>query len=164
MAGVMADVFAAAGRRALVVRGDDGLDELTTTTTSHACGGCATAPSTEHVLDPARLGIARRAGARRCAAATPRSTPTWSRGLLAGEPGPVRDAVLLNAAAALVALGDAVAVRGADDLDEAMAGALATAAAAVDSGAAAAALERWVAASAALAPLDRLGLPAGRSG
>ena len=59
---------------------------------------------------------------------------------MAGEPGPVRDAVLLNAAAAIVAhdgLGDR-------DLPAALRAGLERAAQAVDSGAAAAALERWV--------------------
>src|SRR5450432_1717325 len=35
MAGVIANVLASRGNRALVFRGDDGLDEITTTTTSH---------------------------------------------------------------------------------------------------------------------------------
>ncbi|MFD8939732.1 anthranilate phosphoribosyltransferase, partial [Streptomyces sp. NPDC059578] len=65
-----------------------------------------------------------------------------ARRLLAGETGPVRDAVLLNSAAALVALapGDAPLA------DQLRAG-MARAAESIDSGAAHRALDRWVAAS-----------------
>jgi anthranilate phosphoribosyltransferase len=59
--------------------------------------------------------------------------------VLAGEPGPVRDAVLVNAAAALAAH------EGLDgDLTKRLAAGLERAAAAVDSGAAAATLDRWL--------------------
>ena len=80
---------------------------------------------------------------RSCAAATPPTTPTWSGGLLAGEEGPVRDAVLLNAAAAL-----AVHAAPASPIEESLVAGLARAREAVDSGAGAATLERWVAATA----------------
>ena len=56
MAPVMAGVFARRGVDAWVFRGDDGLDELTTTTTSSVwvvSGG----EVAEHTLDPAALGI-----------------------------------------------------------------------------------------------------------
>lgn len=62
--------------------------------------------------------------------------------LLDGETGPVRDAVLLNSAAALVALEPTDA-----PLTEQIRAAMERAAAAIDSGAAKLALERWVAAS-----------------
>jgi anthranilate phosphoribosyltransferase len=64
------------------------------------------------------------------------------RRLLAGEQGPVRDAVLLNAGAAL-----AVHAAGPGTLEERLAAGMARATEAVDSGAAGATLERWVAAS-----------------
>ena len=67
------------------------------------------------------------------------------RALVAGESGPVRDAVLLNAAGALVAFDGATG-----DLAGAFPGALQRAAAAVDSGAAAELLTRWVEVSTAL--------------
>ncbi len=148
MAGVMAQVFARRGVAALVVRGDDGLDEVTTATTStvrRVRGGVVT----EHVLDPGRLGVAAApASALRGGDATFNAAAV--RDVLAARPGPVRDAVLLNAAAALVALGD-VDGTAPDDLDEAMASALARAAESVDSGAAAESLRRWVEAGAAAA-------------
>ena len=142
MAPVMAAVLAARGDSALVFRGDDGLDELTTTTTSSvwvAAGGTVT----ETTLDPARLGLAAvapealRGGDRVYNAAVVRD-------VLAGRgvSGP-RDVVLLNAAAAIAAH-DGVR---ADTLDEDMTAGLRAASEAIDSGAAAAVLDRWVAAS-----------------
>ena len=142
MAPLIAGVLASRGTSALVFRGEDGLDELTTSGPSQVWsvrGGTVTA----HRLDPAALGVA----------ASPVSALLGGdaafnarivREVLAGAVGPVRDAVLLNAAAALVAA-DAVPD---DELEVAMTGALALAAASVDSGSAAAALDRWVAATA----------------
>jgi anthranilate phosphoribosyltransferase len=69
------------------------------------------------------------------------------RRLVAGEPGPVRDAVLLNAGAALAVYDEG---QGADPVER-LRGGIARAAEAVDSGAARRALERWVEESAAFA-------------
>jgi len=71
-----------------------------------------------------------------------------ARAMLGGQPGPVRETVLLNAAAALVA-NDGVPE--APQLTPALANGYARAAGAVDSGAAAGLLERWVLASQRLA-------------
>jgi anthranilate phosphoribosyltransferase len=140
MAGVMAEVFARRGVSALVVRGDDGLDELTTSTTSSVWRVRDGSVTTE-VVDPARLGIpAAEAEALRGGDAAFNAAAV--RTLLEGRSGPVRDAVLLNAAAALVALEADDAV-----LEDRLAAGLVTTAEAVDSGAAAAVLDRWVAAS-----------------
>ncbi len=72
------------------------------------------------------------------------------RDLLAGTRGPVRDAVVLNAAAALVAAG--VRAPGgagpAEGLVDHLAEGMRQASAALDSGAAADVLDRWVRASA----------------
>ncbi len=136
MAPVMARVLADRGASALVVRGDDGLDEITTTTTTSVWvvdGGVVRRDQ----VDPAALGVpvARREDLRGGNAAA-NAEVVWR--LLTGDPGPVRDAVLLNAAAALVAhrgpTGNLI-----DDLR----GMAQRAAEAVDSGAAAALLERW---------------------
>jgi anthranilate phosphoribosyltransferase len=147
MAEVMADVFAARGVAALVVRGDDGLDELTTGTTSRVWRVGA-GQVTAGALDPQRFGIpvspgtALRGGDAAANAAAVRR-------LVAGEAGPVRDAVLLNAAAALVALADCDPAGGSPaPLEDAMAVGLAAAAKSVDSGAASAVLDRWVSACA----------------
>jgi anthranilate phosphoribosyltransferase len=138
---VMAGVFAGRGVDAWVFRGDDGLDELTTTATSRVWR-VHEGQVTESTVDPVALGI-------------PRGTTEALRGgdaahnadvvrrLLDGETGAVRDAVLLNAAAAL-----SVHDTPGADPQEALAVGLVKAAEAVDSGAAKASLERWVAASA----------------
>jgi anthranilate phosphoribosyltransferase len=149
MAPIVAGVLAARGATALVFRGDDGLDELSTAATSRvwvASGG----EVAERALDPARFGIPvvtladLRGGDARHNAGVVRS-------VLAGDRGPVRDAVLLNAAAAVVAA-DAHAGRPpaevlARELDERLPTALDVAAASVDSGDAATVLDRWVAAA-----------------
>jgi anthranilate phosphoribosyltransferase len=140
MAPVMAGVFARRGVDAWVFRGDDGLDELTTTTTSRVWL-VHDGEVVESTVDPARLGI-------------PVGTVDGLRGqdaaynaevvrrLLAGDKGPVRDAVVLNAGAAL-------AVHAAEDgsgEDRLRAG-LPRAARGPDAGAAQGALDRWVAAA-----------------
>jgi anthranilate phosphoribosyltransferase len=147
MAGVMAGVLADRGASALVFRGDDGLDELTTATTSRVwvvSGGAVS----EEVLDPAVLGVVP-APADSLRGGDAAYNASVARSFLAGEAGPVRDAVLLNAAAAIAASdggGTGVA------LVERLRHGLGRAVEAVDSGAAAAALERWVRVSRALAP------------
>lgn len=137
MAPVLAGVLAARGTSALVFRGDDGLDELTVGTTSRVWV-VRDGSVTEEVLDPAELGIPA-AAAQDLRGGTAAENAAVARALLAGEGGAVRDAVLLNAAAALVALEP-----GSDALPVQLGAAMNMAAAAVDSGRAGAALERWV--------------------
>ncbi|RJK97208.1 anthranilate phosphoribosyltransferase [Vallicoccus soli] len=145
MAPVMAGVYAARGASALVFRGDDGLDELTTTTTSRVWV-VRDGRVGETVVDPSRLGLAPPAPGALRGGRAPHNARV-ARELLAGDAGPVRDAVLLNAAGALVAAGAVPAGAAGDDLHGPLAAGLERAAAAVDSGAAAALLERWVAAT-----------------
>ena len=135
---VMAEVFALRGRSALVVRGADGLDEITMTGPTRVLRVADRAVD-EDEISPADFGM------DSCSIADLRGgdgvhNAGVARELLAGATGPVRDAVLLNSAAALVAF-DGLD-RGAS-LAEAMAGALDRAAAAIDGGAAADLLERW---------------------
>jgi anthranilate phosphoribosyltransferase len=142
LAPVMAGVFARRGVDAWVFRGDDGLDELTTTTTSQVwvVHGGEVAQST---VDPTAFGLAP-ATAEDLRGGDAAHNAEVVRRLLAGETGPVRDAVLLNAGAALAvydAPGEPVA--------DALAKGIARAAEAIDSGAAQATLERWVAAASA---------------
>jgi anthranilate phosphoribosyltransferase len=138
MAELMAGVFAARGQQGLVMHGGDGLDELTTTTTStvwvFADGQVA---RTE--LDPAALDLPRAQPAD-LAGSDPLSNAQVVREVLSGTLGPVRDIVLLNAAAALVA--DAKPTL--NGLLPAFAEQLARARAALDSGAAQAKLSEWV--------------------
>ena len=137
LAPVLAGVFASRGVDALVVRGDDGLDELTTATTSRVWW-VRDGAVREDVVDPGRLGLA--GGDLRGGEAAHNAAVV--RAVVAGERGAVRDAVLLNAAAGLVAYDP-----GPEALDVQLARQLERAAAAVDDGSAAAALDRWVTAS-----------------
>jgi anthranilate phosphoribosyltransferase len=143
MAPVMADVLAARGGRALVFRGDDGLDELTTATTS-SVWVVRDGEVEPDRLDPAALGIpasppdALRGG-------SPAFNADVFRRVMDGERGPVRDAVVLNAAAALAAF-DERPTR----LHDAIAAGMARADAAIDDGRTSAQLERWVSVSQAL--------------
>lgn len=138
MAGVVAGVFAARGDSVLVMRGEDGLDEFSTAAPTRvwiAAGGRVT----ERVLDAADLGIDRsRPGDLRGGDAAFNAEVT--RRLLAGEPGPVRDAVLVNAAAAFAAHDGDLG----GDLVEAMRGGLRRAAESIDSGAAERTLRGWI--------------------
>ena len=143
MAPVVAEVLAARGMRALVFRGDDGLDELTTATTSSVwvVRGGEVEPDR---VDPSALGIAQ-PPADALRGGDPAFNADVFRRVMAGEPGPVRDAVLLNAAAALAAFAERPA-----RLHDALAAGLERAAAAVDDGRAEARLARWVEMSRAL--------------
>jgi len=136
MAERMARVLADQGvERAWVVHGGDGLDEITTTTTSNVVevrdGEVAplTVDPTEHGFGPASLGDLR--------GGDPATNAALARALLDGEKGPHRDVVVLNAAAGLLVagvvenLGDGVEAAGAS----------------ISEGRAAAALERLVAVS-----------------
>lgn len=143
LAPVVAEVFAGRGASVLVVRGDDGLDELTTTTTSTAWVVTGGAVRVETV-DPAGLGLAP-ATREDLRGGDPAVNAAVFRALVDGEQGPVRDAVLLNAAGAVVAFDGPPA-----DLLDAFPAALERVAAAVDSGAAAALLARWAEVSTAL--------------
>jgi len=144
MAPVLAAVLAGRGTRAVVFRGDDGLDELTTATTSSVWVVRDGEVEPDRV-DPTALGIAA-PGPDALRGGDPAFNAGVFRRLVEGEPGPVRDAVLLNAAAALAAYDE----RG-GRLHDALAAGMARAAAAVDDGRAAALLDRWIAVSKAIA-------------
>jgi len=129
IAGVLARLDAA---HALVFHGSDGLDELTTTgpsTVWEVRGG----EVAEWTFDPAELGIAP-ATVADLRGGDVDDNRRIAESVLAGDPGPPRDIVVLGAAAALVA---------ADRVDEWAAG-LDAAAASIDSGAAAGVLDAWV--------------------
>jgi anthranilate phosphoribosyltransferase len=144
MAGIIAGVLAERGNSSLVFRGEDGLDELTTTTSSRVWV-VRDGRVEETLVHPVDLGVdlvdpaALRGADRAYNAAV-------ARRVLAGEHGPVRDAVLLNAAAALATLEPTDA-----PLTAALRAGLSRAAEAVDSGAAAAVLDRWVQVTSSLA-------------
>jgi anthranilate phosphoribosyltransferase len=141
MAGVMAGVLAARGTSALVFRGTDGLDELSVAAPSRVwavAGGVVRDDS----VDPGELGIpAADPDALRGADAAHNAAAT--RAVLSGESGPVRDAVLLNAAAALVAVDGVTG----EPVTAQLAAVMPRATESLDSGAAKQALDDWVAAS-----------------
>jgi anthranilate phosphoribosyltransferase len=150
MAGVMADVLAARGASALVFRGEDGLDELTVGGPSRVWvvrdGGVF-----ETRITPGDVGLAT-ADTSTLRGGDAVFNADVARRFLGGETGPVRDAVLLNAAAALVAVdacdGSLADVPLADQpLAEQLRAAIERAASVVDSGAAAKALDAWVSTS-----------------
>jgi anthranilate phosphoribosyltransferase len=118
--------------RALVVYGHDGLDELSTITTSTVLelrdGEVRT-----YEVDPRPLGL-KPATLQEIQGGDPSVNADLARRVLDGEPGPRREFVLLNAAAGLVAAGMA------DDLAEGLEAATAS----VDDGRAAEALDRLV--------------------
>ncbi|HXL92680.1 MAG TPA: anthranilate phosphoribosyltransferase [Streptosporangiaceae bacterium] len=147
MAPVIAGVLASRGCSALVFRGEDGLDELTTTGPSAVWvvhGGSAVQTS----FDPAALGVARASVGDLRGGDAPFNASVV-RSVLGGAAGPIRDIVLLNAAAALAA---AAGVTGPSALPAALADGYSRAAEAIDSGTAEALLDRWITTSHALAP------------
>ncbi len=96
-------------RRAFVVHGHDGLDEITV---------CAPTRVTElhdglirtYDLDPERI-LGRTAPSDALRGGSPEDNARILRSILEGAPGPCRDVVVLNAAAALVAAGSAEDLR-----------------------------------------------------
>jgi anthranilate phosphoribosyltransferase len=121
--------------RALIVHGDDGLDELTISTTSQVVE-LDDGKISSYTVDPAALGITL-APREALTGGEPATNADLARQVLAGEAGPQRDVVCLNAAAGLVTAG----------LVDDLAAGLEAARAAIDGGHAAAALERLVVSS-----------------
>ena len=144
MAPLIAGVFAGRGQDAVVFRGDDGLDELTISTTS-SVWWVRSGQVQEHRLDPQQLGLTlhpletlRGADAAHNAGVV--------REVLAGATGPVRDAVVLNAG---IALALTVPDEGAstEAFSAAVRAGMDRAERAIDDGSAAAVVDRWVAAT-----------------
>lgn len=139
LAEVMAGVFAARRSSVLVVHGDDGLDELTTTTTS-TIWRVQAGTIDRLTFDPAGFGFAR-AEVGELLGGDAQANAEEARSVLAGTKGAVRDAVVLNAAGALVA--HAGLSSNAEWLP-AWEDGLTRAVEAIDSGAAEQLLARWV--------------------
>jgi anthranilate phosphoribosyltransferase len=140
MAPVMAEVFAQRGDSALVVRGEDGLDEFTTAAPTRVWMA-RDGKVEEFLLDSVELGLARSQSADLRGGEVAFNADVAHR-LFAGEHGPVRDAVLLNAAGAFAAQSGFPG-----DFRQTLRAGIERAAEAIDSGATAAQLERWVAAA-----------------
>jgi anthranilate phosphoribosyltransferase len=133
IAPMIAAVLARLGtHHALVVHGSDGLDELSLSGPSHVHevyeGG-----RKEYSVSPEEFGLSA-APVSAVAGGTPAENAARLRAVLKGERGPVRDIVLLNSAAALVAA----------DVAPDMKAAIVIAQQAIDSGAATARLDDFV--------------------
>ncbi|GAA3066988.1 hypothetical protein GCM10020000_59050 [Streptomyces olivoverticillatus] len=94
MAPILAGVLAERGSSALVFRGDDGLDELTTTATSQVWV-VRDGQVRREAFDPRDVGIDL-VPVEALRGADASYNADVARRVLAGETGPVRDAVLLN--------------------------------------------------------------------
>lgn len=140
VAELIAGVLAERGVDAVVFHGGDGLDELTTTTDS-AVWLVAQGQVSRHRLDPLELGLAR-SQPEQLVGGEAKQNADVTRELVNGAQGPVRDIVVLNAAATLLAF---EGPRHDVSLVDQLAPQLERAAHALDSGAASATLSRWVA-------------------
>jgi anthranilate phosphoribosyltransferase len=121
--------------RALVVSSEDGVDELALSATTRVIE-VFDGRTAEWYVEPGQYGLAP-LELSQIAGGTPAENAEATRAVLAGESGPQRDIVLLNAAAAIYVGGLAA------DLEEGVG----KAAAAIDSGAAAGVLEQLIAAT-----------------
>lgn len=142
MAPLIAGVLAGRGARGLIFHGGDGLDELTTTTTSRVWL-IRDGEVRESVFDPDRVNVPR-AHVEDLVGGPPETNAWILRETLSGKPGPVQDIVALNAAAALLAFEG-------PDLDasvhEQIGERLERARGVLSDGSAAAKLDEWVAAT-----------------
>ena len=142
MAPLVAGVFARRGVDAFVFRGDDGLDEITTTTTSTVWAVDGQAGTIdESTFDPRDLGI-EYSSPEALRGGDPAFNADVFHRILDGEKSPVRDAVLLNASAGLAAYEG-----GTGSLNERFAVAKARIEESIDGGAARKVLDRWVSAT-----------------
>jgi len=144
MAPLMAGVFAGRGKDAAVFRGDDGLDELTISTTS-TVWWVRNGAIREYDVDPRSVGLelhpleTLRGGDAAYNAQVVRD-------VFDGAVGPIRDAVVLNAGIALALTTPDRGERPADFV-AALRSAMDRAAAAIDDGGATSVLQRWIAAT-----------------
>lgn len=139
-------VFQTRGATALVFRGDDGLDELSTTGHSHIWE-VSRGLVTEHDIDPRDLGL-KRARIEDLLGGDAEYNAKVIRSVLHGEEGPIRDIVLLNAAAGLVSFELASnPISGQESILDRFREKLLIAAEAINSGDATTKLDAWIAAA-----------------
>jgi anthranilate phosphoribosyltransferase len=145
LAPVVAEVLAGRGFSVLVVRGDDGLDEITTTTTTTAWVASGGTVRVEKI-DPRALSLPLSTVPDLAGGDAARNAEVL-RAVVGGATGPVRDTVVLNAGGAIAAF------RGlSEDLTGDLTAGMAAAAQAIDSGRAAELLDAWIARSASPPP------------
>jgi anthranilate phosphoribosyltransferase len=145
MAPLMAGVFADRGSDAFIFRGDDGLDEITTTTTT-AVWQVADGQVTEGVIDPREFGF-ELSSADALRGGDPTFNADVFNRVINGEISAVRDAVLLNAGAAIAAH-----EASSGSLAERLTAGIERARESIDSGAAAKTLAAWAQATTQFAP------------
>lgn len=135
---VMAQVLATRGVDGFVFRGDDGLDEITLSSTTSILS-IGNGEIRSDLIEPSDFGISR-APVSELVGGDATENARITRAIFAGEKGAPRDAVLLNAAAAIAAF------EGEQELTvhERISRGLARATDAVDSGATTALLEKWI--------------------
>ena len=129
---VVAGVLAQRGTKGYVVRGTDGMDEITTSGPTELYEVNAGTFLQYYVL-PIEIGVTI-SGPEALAGGDAATNAGVARAILSGQKGPPRDIVCVNAAAALSAAGLA------DDIQDGIARAQES----IDSGKASAVLERWV--------------------
>ncbi|WP_250002680.1 anthranilate phosphoribosyltransferase [Actinoplanes sp. M2I2] len=137
---VLVEVLRARGASGMVVRGDDGLDKISTATTSQVWTMHEGLVRHE-IIDPSALGVTPPAAHALRGADADTNTRVVHE-MLAGRAGPIRDAVLLNAAAALAATTPSNAT-----VTDRIRLAFGKCAHAVDTGAAGDTLTRWIGAA-----------------
>lgn len=134
---VMAQVLGNRGVDGFVFRGDDGLDEITLATTTSVLSIGKGAIESDRI-EPADFGLSKAPISALIGGDAPENARI-TRAIFSGEHGAPRDAVLLNAAAAIAAFeGDLES-----DIHKRLEVALTRAIAAVDEGKATALLEQW---------------------
>ncbi len=140
LAPLVAGVFATRGKDTAVFHGDDGLDELTVSTTSQVWW-VSNGEVTPLVVEPERFGVGR-APLSALRGGDPAHNAGVVREVFSGATGPIRDAVVLNAGIALALMADAQ-VHDQASFESAMRGGMDRAEHVLDSGAAQAQLEKW---------------------
>lgn len=129
----LAHVLANLGvKRALVVYGTDGLDEISLSAPTKVCE-VKDGTFTSYEITPEQFGLAR-CSKEDLVGGTPAENAQITRDILAGKPGPKRDAVLMNAGAAIYMAGKADSIQAGIDMAKEI----------IESGKAAAQLEKFV--------------------
>jgi len=96
-------------KRAMVVHGHDGLDEITLTGTSTICEVCD-GRLNSYFITPEQFGL-ERCGLEELVGGTPEENADIALAILSGEKGPKRDTVVLNAACCLYMAGGSITMR-----------------------------------------------------
>lgn len=135
---VMAQVLGDRGVDGFVFRGDDGLDEITLTTTTQVLT-IGNGEIESGIIDPPSFGI-KNSPLSELVGGDANQNAEIAKRIFAGEKGAPRDAVLLNSAAAIAAYNNDIEL----PLQVRIEDALKEAAYAIDSGSAQNLLERWV--------------------